>query len=100
MHILYMGLILGAIIYASWISYYFLYLPNRVKSWFESSLARLFILDIALTVVSMTALSNLSDSLTAVVASSVVGLLATITTIYIQICQRIKSMFRVAASKQ
>lgn len=94
MHILYVGGILGGLIYISWFGYYIIYMPRKLKDWFEASLNRLLIVDLCLTVVSMIALSSLSDSLTAVVASSVVGFLATITTIVLRGYQKVRSMIR------
>lgn len=92
MQFLLVGVILGAITYISWMSYYWLYLPKCIRFWFEKSMKRLFILDIALTVGGTLVFSGLSDSLTAVVAGATLGLLGTITTICIRsfgICKSI-----------
>jgi hypothetical protein len=74
--------------------YYWIYLPRKIRTWFEASLSRLFILDIALTVVGLIGFHGVSDSLTALIASSTLGLLATLTTLSIIICQHIKSLIK------
>ena len=78
------GLILGVMTYLSWMSYWWLYLPRKVRHWFEKSFARLFILDFALTMLGIVGFSTVSDSLTAVIAASTLGLLGSITTIGIR----------------
>jgi hypothetical protein len=86
MHLLIVGGVLGVVTYVSWMGYYWLYLPKSIRHWFERSMARLFILDFALTVMGMIGFSGVSDSLTAVIAASTLGLLGTLTTIAIRIC--------------
>ena len=81
---LYVGLILGVMTYLSWMSYWWLYLPRGIRLWFEQSFARLFILDFAITMLGIVGFSTVSDSLTAVIAASTLGLLGTITTIGIR----------------
>lgn len=90
MHLLYVGGILGFCTYLSWMGYYWLYLPHKIRVWFEQSLGRLFILDIALTVVGLVGFHGVSDSLTAVIAASTLGLLGTLTTIGIRVYQQIR----------
>jgi hypothetical protein len=94
MSLLYVGGILGLVTYISWMGYYWLYLPKRLRVWFEASLARLFILDIALTVVGLVGFHGVSDSLTAVIAASTLGLLGTFTTIGIRTYQQIRSLIK------
>lgn len=84
MQYLYVGIILGTISYISWMGYYWLYLPKRIRNWFEQSMGRLLILDILLTVGGTLLFSGLSGSLTAVVAGATIGLLGTVTTIGIR----------------
>ena len=93
MQFFYVGVILGAVTYVSWMSYYWLYLPKSIRSWFERSMSRLFILDIALTVGGTLGFAGLSDSLTAVVAGTTLGLLGTVTTIGIRGIHICKSLF-------
>jgi len=76
----------GTITYVNWISYWFLYMPKKLRNWFEKSMARLFILDIALTVGGAVIFSALSASLIAVIAATTLGLLGTITAIGIRGC--------------
>jgi len=90
MHLLYVGGILGVVTYISWMGYYFIYLPKRIRHWFEASLGRLFILDFALTVVGLMGFHGVSDSLTAVIAASTLGLLGTLTTIAIRAYRQIR----------
>ena len=94
MQYLFIGVILGVATYISWMGYYWLYLPKNIRDWFERSSRRLFILDIALTVVGMIGFSAVSNSLTALIAASTLGLLGTFTTIGIRSYQHIKSIFR------
>lgn len=93
--VLIVGALLGTITYMSWIAYYFIYCPKVIKKWFEKKLGRLFILDIALTIFGTFAFSKLSDSLTAVIAGSVLGLLGTFTTLGLvaksKICEMLPS---------
>jgi hypothetical protein len=91
---LYVGVLLGFITYLSWMGYYWIYLPKRLRRWFEASLSRLFILDATLTVVGLIGFHGVSDSLTAVIAASTLGLLGTLTTIGIITCQNIKSLIK------
>jgi hypothetical protein len=92
---LYVGVILGVVTYISWMGYYVLYLPKRIRYWFEQSMGRLFILDIALTVLGMLGFSGVSDSLTAVIAASTLGLLGTVTTISIRSFHLIKTLLKI-----
>lgn len=94
MYILYTGCILGIVTYVSWMGYYWIYLPKRIRSWFERSLSRLFILDVALTVVGLIGFHGLSDSITAVVAASTLGLLGTLTTIGITVYHYIRTLIK------
>ena len=89
MAFLIVGIILGLITYLSWMGYYFLYLPKGVRNWFEKSMGRLFLLDFALTIVAFIIFSSVSASLTAIIASSVLGALGTIQTLVIRIKLRI-----------
>ena len=91
MNILYIGVILGVVTYTSWMGYYWIYLPKKIRHWFEASLSRLFILDICLTVMGLIGFHGVSDSLTAVIAAATLGLLGTLTTLGILIYQHIKS---------
>lgn len=100
MHILYIGGILGVATYISWMGYYWIYLPAKIRHWFEASLGRLLILDIVLTVVGLFGFHGVSDSLTAVIAASTLGLLGTLTTIGIRGYQYIRSIIRVTRSKR
>jgi hypothetical protein len=100
MHLLYIGAILGFVTYLSWMGYYWLYLPKRIRHWFEASMVRLFILDASLTVVGLIGFHGVSDSLTAVIAASTLGLLGTLTTIGIRVCQWIGSMLRKAQNSK
>jgi hypothetical protein len=95
MEYLYVGLILGRITYFSWMGYYWLYLPKRIRRWFEKSMGRLFILDIALTVGGTLGFSGLSDTLTAVVAGTTLGFLGTVTTIGIRSFSICKSFLNI-----
>lgn len=94
MQALLVGAILGLMAYLSWMGYYWLYLPKRIRHWFEQSLARLFLLDLALTVLGLMGFSGISDSLTAVIAASTLGLLGTCTTIGIRSLRSIKSYLK------
>jgi len=94
MQALYVGAILGTVTYLSWMGYYWLYLPKRIRHWFEQSIARLFLLDLALTVLGLIGFSGISDSLTAVIAASMLGLLGTCTTIGIRSFHSIKSLLK------
>lgn len=94
MQFLLVGVILGTITYISWMSYYWLYLPKCIRHWFEKSMSRLFILDIALTIGGTLGFAGLSDSLTAVVAGTTLGLLGTITTICIRSISICKSFIK------
>ncbi len=92
MYLLYVGVILGGVTYISWMGYYWIYLPKKLRHWFEASLSRLFILDVALTVIGLIGFHGLSDSLTAVIAASTLGLLGTLTTIGIIFCRYIRTL--------
>lgn len=94
MNLLYVGVILGIVTYLSFMGYYWIYLPKKIRHWFEASLSRLFILDIVLTVTGLIGFHGVSDSLTAVIAASTLGLLGTFTTIGIIFCQYIKSLVK------
>jgi hypothetical protein len=94
MQYLIIGVILGVITYISWMGYYWLYLPRKIRLWFERSTRRLFILDITLTVVGMIGFSAVSNSLTALIAASTLGLLGTFTTIGIRSYHHITSIFK------
>jgi hypothetical protein len=100
MHLLYVGGILGVVTYISWMGYYWLYLPNKIRHWFEASLSRLFILDLALTVMGLIGFHGVSDSLTAVIAASTLGLLGTLTTIGIRSYQIVKTLIRKAVVRK
>jgi hypothetical protein len=89
------GVVLGCMTYISWMSFYWIYLPRSIRHWFEASMGRLFILDFALTIVGIVGFSSISDSLTAVIAASTLGLLGTLTTLGIRGYQSIKSKIRV-----
>jgi hypothetical protein len=94
MYLLYIGAILGGVTYISWMGYYWLYLSPKIRHWFEAKLGRLFILDATLTVVGLIGFHGVSDSLTAVIAASTLGLLGTFTTIGIRTYQQIKSLIK------
>jgi hypothetical protein len=94
MYLLYVGGILGIVTYISWMGYYWLYLPKQIRHWFEASIGRLFILDATLTVVGLIGFHGVSDSLTAVIAASTLGLLGTFTTIGIRTYQQIRSLIK------
>lgn len=94
MYILYTGAILGLVTYLSWMGYYWIYLPKRIRYFFEASLSRLFILDVTLTVVGLVGFHGVSDSLTAVIAASTLGLLGTLTTLGITIYHYIRTLIK------
>ncbi len=100
MNFLYVGAVLGLVTYISWMGYYWIYLPKKIRHWFERSLSRLFILDIALTVVGLAAFTKVSDSLIAAIAASTLGLLGTLTTVGIITYQRIRSTISTRAAKK
>ena len=87
------GVLLGLITYVSWMGYYFLYLPKKIRNWFEKSMGRLFILDAALTIIAGVMFASVSNSLTAVIAASVMGALGTLTTVVIRIKRLIFNSF-------
>jgi hypothetical protein len=93
-YLLYVGAIIGGVTYISWMGYYWLYLPKKIRHWFEASIGRLFILDATLTVVGLIGFHGVSDSLTAVIAASTLGLLGTFTTIGIRTYQQIRSLIK------
>jgi hypothetical protein len=94
MHLLYIGVTLAVITYCSFMGYYWLYLPRKIRHWFEESMGRLFILDLCLTLIGFYGFSSVSDSLTAVIGASVLGFLGTCTTIGIRGCQKIRSTIK------
>ena len=99
MNFMYVGMVLGVVTYLSWMGYYWLYLPKRIRRWFEQSMGRLFVLDVALTVGGVVGFSSISDSLTAVIAASTLGLLGTITTIGIRSCCLLTTTLRSISSQ-
>lgn len=86
------GVILGVITYISWMGFYWLYVPKSLKVWFSQSIGRLFFLDAAITIIGLIVFTSISDTLTAVIASSTLGLLGTLTTLCIRGSHKVRSL--------